>query len=95
MARMLLCDACHKPITDDNPIIYKLFLAPAIPGKTKNTHGNYTGHADIGKCCATKYTSSIKWQKRKTNTESNNGKRHRPAADALAKGNFVPASQEV
>ena len=58
------CDICRNAC---ERVVAKLFIAP-VGGDTRKTHGDYTGHADIGECCASKFVgenSLVKWQKRK------------------------------
>lgn len=63
MARGLsTCDNCGKPT---NRVVMKLYLSP-VNGSTRANHSKYTGHADIGECCAAKVTSQFKWQKRQS-----------------------------
>ena len=72
------CDKCGMDITDANPIVSKLFIAPVLPGKTRSTHSHYTGHMDIGKCCFSAVAKVGRWQQRKTRTVYNNDRRLRP-----------------
>lgn len=64
MASVRTCDSCGKQITNDNPLIAKEFIAPIVDGKTRTTHSHYTGHMDIGKCCARELGRP--WRKRVT-----------------------------
>ena len=91
MATTKTCDGCGKPITEDNPIVLKLFSAPVKKGETRSTHSYYNRHMDIGQCCVVKVNGLGKWQKRQTRKEYNNGRRHRPA-DTLAASQHDQAS---
>lgn len=64
MAEVRLCDNCGARINDSNPMSVKLFLVPVVEGRTKQQFSNYSGHMDIGKCCAPKVTG-WRWQRRK------------------------------
>lgn len=57
----LTCDVCRQPC---QRVAAKLFLAPIKEGETRKTHSSYTGHADVGECCAEKIVKQMKWQKR-------------------------------
>lgn len=61
MAKKLICDVCKQPT---ERIAFKIFISPVVKGKSRATHSNYTGHADVGECCATKIYSIVNWQKR-------------------------------
>jgi hypothetical protein len=65
MANSRACDGCGKKLGDGNPLVAKVFLAPIKEGETRQTHGSYTGHADVGKCCIEKVIGVVKFQKRK------------------------------
>lgn len=65
MATVRTCDNCNKRITDDNPVVAKLYLAPYTPGKTRATHNNYTGHMDIGLCCSSPILKGMNWRRRR------------------------------
>lgn len=62
MGRSLTCDRCGKPT---NRIAMKLYLTP-VNGSSdlRRLMSNYTGHVDIGECCASLVTQGFKWQKR-------------------------------
>jgi hypothetical protein len=65
------CDNCGKRISDDNPIVAKLYIAPFTSGKTRAVHSLYTGHMDIGYCCSAKVVKGMNWQKRRTRAKAN------------------------
>lgn len=91
MATRRTCDHCNRDITDKNPVITKLFMAPIKAGQTRNTHSDYSAHMDIGQCCTLWLRQLGQWQRRKTRKENSNGKRLRPA-DPLAPGDNDQAS---
>lgn len=72
------CDSCGRKITEQNPIVMKLFMIPVLPGQPAK-HSSYTHHMDVGKCCYQK-TVDWKWQKRKTRKESNQSRQLRKAS---------------
>lgn len=61
MGRQLTCDRCRKPC---QRIVLKLYVAPKNGSRKGGDHANYTGHADIGECCAQEVTMTYKWTKR-------------------------------
>lgn len=66
MASVKVCDNCAKPITPTNRLVAKLYLTPVVEGRTRSQHSNYTGHMDVGACCADKIVRGLRWQRRKT-----------------------------
>ena len=62
MARQTICDKCKRPC---QRIVLKLYIAPKNGDRPGGDHANYTGHADIGECCAAEVTGMFKWSKRK------------------------------
>ena len=58
------CDSCGKTITEENPIVTKLFMVPVKQGVTAK-HSSYTHHMDVGQCCFNK-VHDLGWQKRKS-----------------------------
>jgi hypothetical protein len=77
MAQTRECDMCHRKITDDNPVVLKLFLVPT-QGK-KWTDRQYTHHLDVGQCCIVK-VRNMDWQKRVSKKEEGAKKRLRAAS---------------
>ena len=63
MARVKHCDICRKPTPE---IVGKLFYASfhANGGRRQSIHSNYTHHADVGVCCASKILGAFNFQKR-------------------------------
>lgn len=75
------CDHCHTEITEENRIIAKLFLTPAL-GLTKVNASDYHAHMDIGQCCTEWLTKQAgEWQTRRK--RGSHG-RVSSTADALA-----------
>lgn len=66
MALVKQCDSCKKEISEDNPLVFQMWMAPIANGRPgKRTHSEYTMRMDIGKCCLVKMSNVGKWQKRK------------------------------
>ena len=73
MAKVFHCDVCKRRTTE---IVGKMFYTPLTPGRTANGfNSNYTHHLDVGVCCGDKLLKSFDWQKRKTATDYNKGRR--------------------
>jgi hypothetical protein len=66
MARLSLCDCCQKEITEENPLVAKLYFTPwnGVP-KESAGHHTYSSKLDIGKCCIVKVHQLGKWTPRK------------------------------
>jgi hypothetical protein len=86
MAATRVCDSCRTEIADDNPVVFKLYLTPVLPGKLSQHHGHYTASMEIGRCCADKFLK-LHWTKRRTQEDYHRDRRLRTAANAVAKSN--------
>lgn len=81
MATRRECDLCERRISEDNPIVAKLFFSPVkTEGNGGGNSNDYTLHADVGQCCATK-VNQWKWQKRETRKQSPKRRRLRAVND--------------
>lgn len=58
MARVIICDVCRRPT---KRLVFKLYLGE---WGNRNSHADYTHHADIGECCAANVQEMVRWQKR-------------------------------
>jgi len=66
MAVARRCDSCGKEITDNNPLVMKLWATAVSNGKIGRTsHNNYTHSLDVGQCCLIKVNAFGKWAQRK------------------------------
>ena len=60
MARVLVCDVCRKPT---NRIVGKVLYIPV--NDRRFSYSNYSAHADIGECCASRFNDTVRFRKRK------------------------------
>jgi len=74
------CDVCKRKITEENPIVSKLYLAPVKPGEVRSTHSMYTASMDVGLCCVNKAKDFGTWVPRKSRKAYNEQRRLRRAS---------------
>lgn len=70
------CDNCGKEITDKNPVIAKLFMAPVLKSRSRADHSSYTRHCDIGQCCVG-WLNKIGWTARMSRAAYQDSRRTR------------------
>ena len=71
MAKVKVCDGCGKPIKE---VVAKMFYSDMNDEKMKPSHhSHYTMHADLGICCAPRFKTAVRWQKRKPKGSNSNG----------------------